>query len=182
METDQLLTETERNMREAGVNPSEPAYEDYFGFEETQKWWFPDNIQYIEFKLMNEGARSRYQSKTSRDIRLFKTSGDASVKMDPSSERKILFEESVIGWYVLQNGKNGTGPAAFGSGARPGSPFQQWMEGANPKYVSSLETAIRKANVWMGNEMTVELIDEEIKNLQSLREEAVKREEGKAVS
>lgn len=172
-----LLTDTEKNMAAQGVAPDEPAFDDYFGFSETNKWYFPDGKQFISFQLMNEGARSRYQAKTSQDVRLFKTTGDASIKMDASKERRILVEESVIGWYVIRDGD----PVPFDS-TKPGSVFMQWYEKANPKFVSDLELAIRKANPWMQAEMTVELIDEEIANLRSMREDAVKREEGKSGS
>lgn len=173
---DDNLSEVERNMKAGGVRVDEPAYEDYFGFDESRVWYFPDNVQFIEFKLMDEGARAKYQKATSRDIRLFRQTGDASVKMDAAAEREVLLFNSVVGWNLIRNGR----PVDFGqSPPTAGSPFGQWLAHANPKFVNDLEREIRKANSWMNAEMTVEAIDEEIQNLQELRAEAVKREEGK---
>lgn len=172
-------TEAERNMAAGGVSVDEPAVEDYFGFDETGRYVFPDGKQYIEYRVMDEGMRARFQKATSRDIRLFKTSGDASVKINPAEEREILLLTSVIGWNLLKNGE----PVSFGPvPASVGSPFGQWLQHANPKYVAELELAIRKANVWMNAELTVEAIDAEIASMQEMRAEAVKREEGKGVS
>lgn len=179
----QSLSDTERNMLAAGQTIDEPAFEDYFGFNETRKWYFPDGKQYIEFKIMNQGARDNFQSKNSRDVRLFKTSGDASIKVDPSIERAILFQESVVGWFVVKrNPSTGEFEAqAFDRGGKPvaGGAFEQWLKGANPKLISDLEAAIRKANPWLHAELTVKDIDEQIAELQEMREEAVRREEGK---
>lgn len=179
-----LLSPTERNMQAAGIAIDAPAFEDYFGFDEKSKWYFPDGVQYIEYKLMDEGARAKYQKNTSRDIRLFKTSGDASVKMDPASERQILMETSVVGWHILRmNTKTQkVEPVPFGSNASSGSAFGQWLMTANPKFVSDLERDIRKANVWMNAELTAEAIREEIASLEEMLAEAVKREEGKSGS
>jgi hypothetical protein len=167
-------------MQAAGVAIDEPGFEDYFGFEEKHKWYFPDHKQWIEFQVMNEGARARYQKATSRDVRLFKTTGDASIKLDPSEERKILLDQSVVGWNLMRRNLRTQeweqSPFSIGTS---GSEFAKWLDKANPKLISDLELAIRKANPWMQAEMTVEMIDDEIKNLEELRVEAVKREEGK---
>lgn len=173
------LTDTEKNMQAAGVAPDEPAYEDYYGFEERDKFYLPDGLQWIEYKQMTEGDRRRFQKATTRDIRLMRQSGDASIRVDPGEERKILFECSVTGWSVVKKRNGKFEPVPFGPHAQSGSEFDKWAQQANPKLLDGLERAIRKANPWMQAEMTVAAIDEEISNLQELRAEAVKREEGK---
>jgi len=177
------LSDTEQNMLRAGVAIDEPGFEDYFGFEETHKWFFPDGKQYIEFKIMNDGARGRYQQKTSKDVRLFKTSGDASIKVDPSQERTILFEESIVGWFIVkknpETGEWDAQPFDREGKPKPGGNFDKWRAQANPVWISDLEAAIRKANPWLRAELTVKDIDEQIAELNVMREEAVKREEGK---
>ena len=166
-------------MRRDGIQTEEPAFEDYFGFSETHQWMFPDGIQYIEYRVMTEGDRAAYQKATSRDVKLSRGSGDATIKLDPSEDRRALFSSSVTGWYIFAKGSNGqkiVPPFSIGS---PGAMFESWLNKANPKHVSDLELAIRKTNPWMQSEMTVKAIDEEIANLQELRKEAVEREAGK---
>ena len=174
----ETLSPAEQAMQANGQSIDEPVYEDYFGFEETHTWYFPDGKQYILFQTMNEGARARYQRATSKDVRLFKQTGDASIKVDPSEERHILFEQSVKGWYIFRNGRE----VPFGPHAGSGSEFHKWLMGANPKLVSSLELAIRKANPWLMNEQTVAEIDKQIEELKELRASVEAREEGKDAS
>ncbi len=182
METD-VLTDTEKNMRAAGVNPDEPGYEDYYGFDERETWYLPDGKQWIEFKKMNEGDRRRYQAKTTKDIRLAKTSGDATIRVDPGEERAILFETTVVGWHVVRKQPDGTfREVPFGPNASSGSEFGKWAITVNPTLLDGLEKAIRKANVWMLNEQTVQAIKDQMTELGELLKEAEKREEGKGAS
>lgn len=168
---------TDQHMQNAGVQDQEQVYEDYFGFEETKVWYFPDKRQYITYQVMNEGQKAKFQKKTNRDITLRRTTGDASVKVDPAEERHALLEASVTGWHVFRNGQ----PVPFSSGT-PGSNFNQWLQNANPKLVESLEFDIRLANPWLQGDMTIEDIDKEMDRLRDLREQTVKREEGKEAS
>jgi hypothetical protein len=155
----------------------EKVYEDYFGFDETLRWFFPDGKQYIEFHVMNEGQRAKFQKLTNKDITLRRQSGDASIKVDPAEERYALLTSSVIGWLIYRNGD----PVPFSSG-KPGSTFEQWLDKANPKLVDDLEFTIRKANPWMQADMSVEQIDEEIDRLTDLRKQAEERQRGEGVS
>src|SRR4051812_3892522 len=75
---------------ETASGEDQAVYEDYFGFAETQRWYFPDGKQYIEFQRMNEGERARFQKMTTRDVTVIRGSGDAKVKMDPATERHEL--------------------------------------------------------------------------------------------
>lgn len=162
----------------AGVPTTEtPQYDDYWGFDERQQWFFPDGKQFIEFKIMNEGDRSRYQKLVNRDIAVSRATGDAKIKLDQAEERKALLESSVTGWNLYRQGS----PVPFAIGS-PGATFEQWLAAANPKLVDDLEFAIRKANPWLQAEMSVEEIDKEMDRLRELREQAVKREMGEASS
>lgn len=161
---------------------ADDIYEDYFGFEERRKWYLPDGKQYIEFKLMTEGERGYYQSKTSKDVRLFRQSGDASIKVDPTEDRKILMECSVVGWNLMRKVDGQWQPVAFPTDIKRGganNAFTQWLRGANPKLISDLEMTIRKANPWMQSDMTVTQVEEEIAELEKLRADLLKRDEGK---
>lgn len=149
----------------------ESSYEDYFGFEETKKWYFPDGKQFIEFKVMNEGEKARFQKLTNSDIVVERGTNNARLKVDAAAERHALLQTSVVGWNLYRQGK----PVPFSNGT-PGSTFMQWLTNTNPKLVEDLEREVRKSNPWLMDEMSVEDIDKEMANLQEMREAAVKRE------
>lgn len=147
--------------------------QDYFGFQSNEKFYFPDGVTYVEFAVMNEGAKAKFQKLTQRDLVVERQSGNARMKVDPSQERHELIRSSVTGWNLLRNGQ----PVDFNP-----RQLKDFLELANPKLVEDLEIAIRKANPWLMDEMKVEDIDREIENLQQMRDAAVERERGEASS
>lgn len=151
------------------------SYVDYFGFDETHKHYMPDGKQYIEFKALTEGARARYEAMTSRDIRFNRRTDDASIRMDAATDRLALIEASVVGWNLWRVVEGQPQPVAFSAGT-PGSALSQWIKGANPRLVNDLVAAIRKANDWMTEDMTSEMIREEIVRLQEMLAQAEERE------
>lgn len=158
----------------------EPQFTDYFGFKATEKFWFPDGKTYIEYDVMNEGAKARFQKLTSRDLRVQRTTGDALLKMDPGAERHALISESVTGWNLMR--RNPKDDSRWEHAPFDQSNLRRFLEGTDPRIVEDLEKAIRKANPWLMDEMSVEDIDKEISNLQELRAVAVEREAGKSAS
>jgi hypothetical protein len=180
--TQEFVQQAATDAAAAGVSVEEPVYEDYFGFEETRTWYFPDGKQFISFKVMNEGDKARYQRATNRDITLSRQTGDAKIKSDPADERWELLQTCVTGWNVFRKNPS-TGkyePVPFSAGK--GGTFAQWLGKANPKLVEKLEFEIRLANPWLQGDMSVEDIDSEIERLNEMREQAVKREQGKDAS
>lgn len=157
------------------------GYVDYFGFDDNKIFTLPDGKQWIEFKPLNEGQRAKYEQSTSRDVTFNRRSDNAAIKIDQGSDRHALIMASVTGWNVVRR-QNGTWvqvpfDARLENGhPKPGGQFDQWMNSADPKIVSDLHAAIRKANPWMTEDMTVEMIDEEILRLQELRVEVAERE------
>lgn len=150
-----------------------PKQVDYFGFQDTKKYIFPDGLTYMEFKVMNEGDKLKFQKRTGRDINIDRRSGDARIKMDPGTERQELIKTCVVDWNLTRNGQI----QPFGERA-----MQDFLTLANPAIVEDLEKAIRKANPWMLGELSVEDIDKEIESLQEMREVALERERGEASS
>lgn len=151
------------------------GYQDYFGFDDTFKYYLPDGKQYIEFRVLNEGQRAKYEKKTSRDVRFNRRTDDAAIKVDAAEDRHTLITESVINWHMVKKTPKGWQPVAFSVGSK-GSTFDQWLDRANPQIVNDLHSAIMKANPWMSAEMTVEMIDEELQRLNDMRKLAVERE------
>lgn len=143
---------------------------DYFGFASTERYNLPGpGGQYIEFRAMNEGAKKRFQQKTSRDLVLERNSGNARMKVDPGTERHILITESVIDWHILRKG-------AMVPFAKRN--LDEFLELADPRIIEQLEKSIRKANPWLLGEMEPEDIEKEIENLQEMLEVAKKRKLG----
>lgn len=165
-----------------GADPKEAldpfaGYEDYYGFDERERWYFPDGKQWIEFKKLTEGDRARFLKATRSDVHLNQKSGEARIPFDQSKERKELLMAACTDWHVVQRVKK-TGefrPMPWVSGS-PGSTFSMWIDGANPSLLADLEKAIRKSNSWLLGEMSVEQIDKEIADLTELREVAAERE------
>lgn len=157
------------------IDPMEPEYVpvDYFSFMASEKFYFPDRKQYIEFQIMNEGAKSEFQKKTQKDLVVERQSGNARMRVNPATERHELIKASVTGWYMFRGGKE-----------YPYSPrmLDDFLKLADPKIIEDLEKAIRKANPWLMSDMSVEDIDREIANLQEMREIAVEREAGEGSS
>lgn len=161
-----------------GVNPgvtgaqeSPVKQQDYFGFETSAKFYFPDGVSWIEFKPMNEGAKKSFQDKTSRDLVVERNSGNARMSVLQGSERHTLIIDSVTNWNLVRNGV----AVPFSKSA-----FSDFLTLANPVLIEDLEKAIRKANPWLLADMKSEDIEKEIANLQEMLESARKREAGEA--
>lgn len=145
---------------------------DYFGFQSTEKFYLPDNVQYIEFEIMNEGKKAKFQKLTTKDL-VVQRGGDARMKMDPAQERHELIRQSVTGWNLYRGGN----PVPFSP-----TNLKDFLELANPKLIEDLEKAIRKANPWLMGEMKSEDIRREIENLEEMLKTAEEREAGEASS
>lgn len=158
------------------------VYEDYFGFGSTERWYFPDKKQYIEFQIMNEGQRREFQKKTNRDITFNRGTNDAKIKADPAEERYHLIVTSVVGWNLKRRRADGSFEDVTFSKGSGGSTLEQFLAKANPKLVDDLEFAIRKANPWMQAEMTVEEIEKEEARLADLKQQVLEREKGEGSS
>lgn len=145
--------------------------QDYFGFSATGKYFFPDGVTYIEFTKMNEGAKKDFQDKTSKDLVLERTSGNARMTVLQGSERHALIKACVVDWNLLRNGT----PIAFTAAA-----LNDFLALTDPVIVEGLEKEIRKANPWLLGEMSSGDIKKEITNLEEMLEVALKREAGEA--
>lgn len=150
-----------------------PAQQNYWGFYATERFVFPDGVTFIEFKIMNEGDKVKFQKNTSRDL-VLNRAGDARMKMDNSTERWELIKACATDWNLI---KSKDEPLPFSPRV-----LEQWLQVADPKLVADIEAAIRKANPWLVGELKVEDIDKEIENLQELRKEALEREQGEGSS
>lgn len=174
------MDSTEAAMKAAGVATEEQQYVDYFGFTSEERYFLPDGQQWISFQRMNEGKKREFQKMTSRDLRVQRATGDALMRVDPGLERHELIKLSVTGWNLMQ--RDPKHPGEWRAAPFDQSNLRRFLEGADPEIIDGLEKAIRKANPWMMDEMSVEDIDKEIENLQEMRKVAEEREAKKSDS
>ncbi len=146
----------------------QPQQIDYFGFQETHRYTFPDGLSWIEFRSMNEGEKKKFQAKTSRDMVLDR-GGNARMKMDPGTERHELIHSCATNWNMVRNGV----PVPFNK-----INLNDFLTLADPRVVEDLEKAIRKANPWLLADMTVEDIQREIDSLEEMKRTIEEREQG----
>lgn len=180
-------TDTMDAMEKAGIPATEPVFYDYFGFSDEERHYLPgahghQSEYYLVLRRMNEGAKAAFQKKTSRDLRVERTTGNAVLKMDPGAERHELIKSSVVGWNLKRRSPNPKANGAIEDAPFDASNLNRFLEGSDPRIIEDVEKAIRKLNPWLMDEMSVEDIDREISNLKEMREVAVEREAGKSDS
>lgn len=168
--------ENEENTSSEFGPSDQQSFVDYWGTDERHKFKLPDGRQWIEFKIMDEGAKSRFQKLTNQDLTIGRDN-TAKVRVDPAEERHTLIKTSVTDWSLIKvvDGK----PEPVGYSAQM---VEKWLQVAPPKVVEDLEREIRLANPWMQAEQTVKDIDEELERLHELRRAAVEREAGEGSS
>lgn len=162
----------------------DPPFEDYWGVQTTEKFFFDGGRQWFEVRPMDEGGKALFQRMTSRGVRMNQRTQDAHLDMDPASDRHTLIKQSVVGWCIMQRGSDGSFsefPCPPDEGRRKTS-LGVILEKFNPKVIQDLEHFIRLQNPWMQDDMTLEAIDEEITRLTELRKQVVDRQAGEAAS
>lgn len=156
------------------------GYEDYFGFDERVKWYFPDGKQWIEFKKLTEGDRAKYLKATRSDVHLNQQTKEARMALDQSQDRKQLLLHSITDWHIVHIQGSGptrrVTPVPFVDNRTPGGELSKWIDRQDPALLADLEKKIRKVNPWLMADMTVAQIDKEIADLQELRTAAEERE------
>lgn len=182
-EDDSNLERTHQNMVASGHAVEDKVEYDFFGFAAEERWYFPgqDSVpeeerQYFIVAKMNEGKKAEFQSKTTNDVRIQRTTGDARFRMDPSTERHTLITLSVTGARVKLRNKS-TNELEWHNGDHR-QLLKRWLDNGNPDHVQKLEQFIRNLNPWMTTEMDVEEIDKEIERLEELKKERKEAETG----
>ena len=169
---DQLRAEAEA--RAAGVSQTTVVRRDYWNNDIDEKWYLPgqEDIpeherQWISFRKMNEGMRSKFQKKTNKGVVIERASNNARMNVDPAGDRMALIEVSVTGWRLFRDGKE----FKFNDAT-----LNLFIQQADPWLVDELEKAIRKVNKWMFAEATSAEIQEQIDELEEQKKDALERE------
>jgi hypothetical protein len=148
-----------------GVATTTKTRNSYWGTDVTFKWFLPGedendpDAQYIEYKKMNEGDRSKYQKAISDPVLVHRGSGDARMKVDPARDREALLNAAVSGWNLWKGDRQAT--------FNP-TQFNLWKNAFDPASIDRLEKAIRKVNPWLRNEMSLKDAREEHQRLADL--------------
>ncbi len=150
--------------------PTQVVQADYFGFEETNTVMLPDDVSWVQHQTLNEGSRRKYLNSVNREVRLAKATGDAILNMQTGEERHALLKSAITGWNLMRDGN----PVPFNGGQ-----VDQFLSKANPKIIDKIEKDVRKHNPWLMQEVSLEDIDQQIKELEELRAQKQAEEEGK---
>jgi hypothetical protein len=165
------------------VTPTEPleqgAFEDYWGTDETVPWYFPDGKQYMTVKIMTEGDRQKFERDTSQDLLIDRQTQNTHVKMDMAKDRHALIKAAVSGWNLKRRNRSNGQLEDYNFSEQH---LTEWLRYADPRLVDQLALFIRKTNPWLFGEMTVEQVEEDIERLQKVRDDLIRREEGKESS
>lgn len=172
-EVDEAPNAAEAALKAAGKPTEDTIRHDYFAFEETLRVPLSDGTSYIEHKVLNEGAKRQYLNKTNRSVKVSRVTQEASITSAPGDERHALLEAAITGWDLQTGGQS----VPFNK-----DNLRRFLEVADPRVIDDIEKAIRLANPWLLQEMSVEDIDKEIAALQELRTKKVEEEEGKSDS
>lgn len=164
----------ESTMRAQGVPVEQRQKRNYFGPGEVYRITLPDSDDHVWAKEFQEGDRRKYSGLINRDIRVIKGTGDALLRGPAGEERAALLKVALTDWDLEDENSN----------ALPFNPrnLEKFLTTAPPEVIDFIDKEIREREPWLTGEPTVEEIDAEIEHLQELREEALKREEGKASS
>lgn len=160
----------EASMKAQGVPTDEPAFADYFGFEQTEVVPMPDSRQWVEIRVLNEGQRRKYLNSVNRDVRVQRGTGDAFMRLSSGDEKRALLESAIVNWNLRRGGQL----VPFNE-----RNLREFLDKADPRIIDRIEKAVRKANPWLQQDWTVEEIDEEIAELQELRQRKLDEAEGK---
>ena len=141
----------------------------YFGFGGTEKFYVDDE-NWVEIKIMNEGDRRRYQSKTTRDMKVSQ-GGEATFSLSPGEDRQALLEVAISDWNFVDQGG---GEVAFNR-----SNLEKFLNGAPVEVVDKIDNQVRLLNPWLSSEQSIEDMQNEIDRLEERIKAAREAEEGK---
>jgi hypothetical protein len=159
----------EAEMEAQGQPTTEAVYEDYFGFDDGGRVTLPDGVSWVEFRVMNEGLRRQYLNSQNKKVTIRRGSGDAEMEMAPGDDKYNLLRVTLTNWNLRRNGQ----PVRFNK-----VEVDRFLENANPKIIDLIHREVTLAHPWLLDDMTLEDIDQEIENLNKMREVVEKREQG----
>lgn len=159
----------------ANAGPTEDRVRaDYFGASRTFVVALPDGESSITHRTLMEGEKRKYMNAVNRGLTLNRKTQDAKVSLAPGDDRLELFKLAIVDWDLFKEGK----PFPFSQNALRNNA----LDNLPPEILDIVEADIRKHNTWLLDDISIEDIEEEIKNLTELRDKKVEEEEGKAGS
>ena len=130
-----------------------PQHVDFFDVLEETKFLFPDHVQYVTLKAMNEGDRKRYLNKTNRDVSMNTRTKELRMQAAAGDDKHALLELCITGWSVFSKGR----AVPFNS-----SNLKNALENWPVSLVDQIEKKVREVNPWLlGDEDSLEALREE---------------------
>lgn len=169
-QTDSGFVGTVSGLQQTDPDSTVPVQQDYFGFADTERVYLPDNVSWVEIRLLNEGARQQYMNVVNQEIRMDRQGRDAFIKTKAGDERLFILKTSIIGWNLQRGGV----PIPFGKNA-----LEEFLRVAPPSVVDVIERRVRQANKWLTSEVTLDDIAEQRKELDRIEQEVLDRQAGK---
>lgn len=163
-------------MKAAGVATESHVFVDYFDFSDTRKVELPQGGYWVEIQVLNEGARRKYLNSTNRDVTIQRATGDAKMSIASGDDRHALLKAAIVDWNLkTKNQKTGEiDDVRFNERT-----LDDFLAKAPPTIIDVIEKEVRKDNPWLVADITIEQIDEQIEQLEEMREQKIKENEGK---
>lgn len=156
-------------LAQAGEATEDYVEVDFFGCDTRQQVYLPgSNTQFVVIKELTEGDRKKYLDKTNREVKFAKDQ-TATMRSQPGTERHALLKEAIVGWNFLRDG------SVMNEMTHPRL-LDEFLDKTSPKVIDHILKAVHKLNPWLLADMSIEDIDEELKNLTEMRELKVKEE------
>lgn len=154
---------------EAVATLTPPVRIDVFGGRITEKVELGDGVSWIEVKRMNEGERRKYLSDIQRPMKVSRE-GEAEINFNPGGDREALLKATIVDWDISANGEDFPYSDAG---------LRLFLNNADVEIVDKVEEVARTINPWLLDEVTVEQLDEQIEELEKLRDKKLEEEAGK---
>lgn len=145
------------------------AHVSFFGFGGVEKTYV-DDVNWVEIKIMNEGDRRRYQSKTTRDMKVSQ-GGEATFSLSPGEDRQALLEVAIKDWNFVDQGGN---EVTFNR-----ANLEKFLDSAPIEIVDKIDNEVRNLNPWLNSEQSIEDMQNEIDRLEERIKSAREEAEGK---
>ena len=143
--------------RAVAQNSDVPQHIDFFDVLEEYLCEFPDGIQYVSIKVMNEGDRRRYLNKTNREVRMNAQTREMKMRSAAGDDKHELLKIVINGWNVFRGGK----PLPFTQ-----SNVQAALDAWPPTLIDLIEKKVTEVNPWLkGTEDNLDVMKDEYNDL-----------------
>lgn len=154
---------------------ADPVPVNYYGGDVTDRYEFPDGVQWVEVKEFTEGDRRKYLMAINKDIRVERQSGNAYLHNTAGVDRYELLQIAIIDWNLYKPDSEGKMNLVKYNQHE----LRIFLQQGKPSLFEKIELKVRALNPWLMQDLTIEQIDEQIEQLQETKEIMLREEAGK---